>query len=114
MDATICSGSTYSLGSQTFNTAGNYRVTFPNASFQGCDSIVNLNLKVLDIQISASKSNDISCKTLSASLNGTATVSPNSASVSYEWKNAANTVISTTLTATVSQSGIYTFTVKLY
>ena len=112
LDATICSGSTYTLGSQTFNTTGTYRVTFPNASYKGCDSIVNLNLKVLDIQLSASKSNDISCKTPTASLNGSATVSPNSASVSYEWKNAANTVISTTLTATVSQSGIYTFTVK--
>ena len=112
LDATICSGSTYPLGSQTFNSTGTYRVTFPNASFKGCDSIVNLNLKVLDIQISASKSNDLSCKTPNASLNGTATVSPNSASVSYEWKNAVNSVISTNLTATVTQSGTYTFTVK--
>ena len=112
LDATICSGSTYNLGSQTFNTAGNYRVTFPNASYKGCDSIVNLNLKVLDIQISASKSNDISCKTPTASLNGSSTVSPNSASVSYEWKNAANTVMSNSTSATVSQSGTYTFTVK--
>jgi len=44
--ATICSNEPYSIGSTTYNIAGMYTDTL--ASVNGCDSIVTLNLTVLD------------------------------------------------------------------
>jgi gliding motility-associated-like protein len=41
---TICQGSSITIGSQTFSSAGNY--TIPLTSSQGCDSIVHLSLLV--------------------------------------------------------------------
>jgi hypothetical protein len=42
--ATICSGDSYTFGTQTLTTAGNYTEAFVSAS--GCDSIVELQLNV--------------------------------------------------------------------
>lgn len=42
---TICDNETYTLGTQTLNTTGNYSELF--TSVAGCDSIVNLDLTVL-------------------------------------------------------------------
>lgn len=46
---TICSGSSFTLGGQTFTNAGNYQVGFTAVS--GCDSTVLLNLLVEDVLI---------------------------------------------------------------
>ncbi len=46
---TICSGSSFTLGGQTFTDAGNYQVGF--TSVTGCDSTVFLNLLVEDVLI---------------------------------------------------------------
>ncbi len=46
-DATICDGETYTLGSSSFDTDGIYQVTLTSSG--GCDSVVTLNLTVLDI-----------------------------------------------------------------
>jgi gliding motility-associated-like protein len=45
LPVSICQGSSYTLGTQTFNTAGNHPVVFP--SVLGCDSTVVLNLTLL-------------------------------------------------------------------
>ncbi|HNL84810.1 MAG TPA: gliding motility-associated C-terminal domain-containing protein, partial [Chitinophagales bacterium] len=44
LEKTICEGSSYTLGSQTFDQSGNYTVHFTNSA--GCDSSVYLNLTV--------------------------------------------------------------------
>jgi hypothetical protein len=44
LTASICPGQNYSVGSQVFNSAGNYQVLLNSAA--GCDSTVNLNLTV--------------------------------------------------------------------
>ena len=36
----ICQGNSYTLGSNTYTTSGNYSSTFSNVN--GCDSVVNL------------------------------------------------------------------------
>jgi len=46
-DVTICDGETYSLGGNTFDTDGTYQVSL--TSVNGCDSVVTLNLEVLEI-----------------------------------------------------------------
>ncbi len=43
---TICEGQSFSLGSQTFTTAGNYQGVLPRSSGQ-CDTLVNLSLHVV-------------------------------------------------------------------
>jgi gliding motility-associated-like protein len=45
LPVSICQGSTYSLGTQTFSAAGFHPVVFPSS--QGCDSTVVLNLTLL-------------------------------------------------------------------
>ncbi|MCW3124854.1 MAG: hypothetical protein JWO03_512 [Bacteroidetes bacterium] len=44
--ASICQGSSYTIGSQSFNTAGPHTVTLTGAAANGCDSIINLNLSI--------------------------------------------------------------------
>ncbi len=48
---TICFGETFSLGGQTFSNSGNYQVKFLTPF--GCDSTVNLTLKILPAAISS-------------------------------------------------------------
>jgi uncharacterized protein (TIGR02145 family) len=43
---TICEGQSFSLGSQTFTTTGNYQGVLPRSSGQ-CDTLVNLSLHVV-------------------------------------------------------------------
>ncbi len=43
----ICQGQSYTVGTQSFNQTGNYSVTLVSAA--GCDSIVNLNLAVVQV-----------------------------------------------------------------
>ena len=43
---TICEGQSFSLGSQSFTTAGNYQWVLPRSSGQ-CDTLVNLSLNVV-------------------------------------------------------------------
>lgn len=45
LPVSICQGSTYTLGTQTFASAGYHSVVFPSS--QGCDSTVVLNLSLL-------------------------------------------------------------------
>jgi CHU_C Type IX secretion signal domain len=44
LTASICPGQNYTVGSQVFNSTGNYQVLLSSAA--GCDSTVNLNLTV--------------------------------------------------------------------
>ncbi|NUN99466.1 MAG: gliding motility-associated C-terminal domain-containing protein, partial [Saprospiraceae bacterium] len=46
-NVTICDGETYTLGGTTFDTDGVYQVTL--TSVNGCDSLVTLDLEVLEI-----------------------------------------------------------------
>ena len=54
-NATICSGESYSFAGQVYSTAGSYSSTLVNQA--GCDSIVVLNLTVVDsIEVSLTES----------------------------------------------------------
>ncbi|NBU72799.1 MAG: hypothetical protein EBS53_15380, partial [Bacteroidetes bacterium] len=66
LNVSICSSSTYTLGAQTFDSAGAYQVVFANA--QGCDSVITLNLTVN--QPSATTINQSICSPNSYSFNG--------------------------------------------
>lgn len=49
IQASICRGTTYKAGGQSFGETGNYTVTLPKGSSFKCDSIVQLGLTVLEI-----------------------------------------------------------------
>ena len=54
IEATIPEGSSYTVGTQSFSTSGEYTITMPSAA--GCDSIVTLKLEVvvpLEMQIAS-------------------------------------------------------------
>lgn len=72
--ASICQGQTLAFGSLNLTTPGNYTQTFANAF--GCDSIVNLNLTVININNIVNQ-NGI---TLTAAQNG----------ASYQWLDCDN------------------------
>ena len=46
INASVCSGGGYTFGGNTYTTAGQYNLTLPNASVNGCDSIITLNLSI--------------------------------------------------------------------
>lgn len=50
-EATICEGETYSMGDDLLTDAGEYTYTYE--SIQGCDSIVTLNLNVLEASLTS-------------------------------------------------------------
>lgn len=50
LDIEICTGQSYTVGTQSFDAAGSYTVTL-TAQSTGCDSIVNLDLSIADILI---------------------------------------------------------------
>ena len=51
IDSTICYRSSVQIGTNVYSIQGSYTVVLPNASYLGCDSIVNLNCKGLVEQI---------------------------------------------------------------
>lgn len=48
-DLAICSGASFKIGNEAFTTTGQYQRTLTN--WEGCDSIVNLNLTVVECEI---------------------------------------------------------------
>ncbi len=49
LEVNICEGDSYSIGGEVINETGSYTITLFESSFNGCDSIVNLNLLVEQI-----------------------------------------------------------------
>jgi gliding motility-associated-like protein len=109
---TICAGDSVVIRGKVFKTTNaNHTVIIPNGSFSGCDSTIVLNLTVLDVTVSASKSSDITCAIKNVMLAGSAIVSPSAAVVAFEWKDASATVVGTTPSVSVAQGGVFSFKV---
>jgi gliding motility-associated-like protein len=109
---TICAGDSVVIRGKVFKTTNaNHTVIIPNGSFSGCDSTIVLNLTVLDVTVSASKSSDITCTIKNVTLAGSAIVSPSAAVFTIEWKDASATVFGTNPSVSVAQGGIFTLKV---
>lgn len=48
LSETICTGEVYEIAGQQFEASGDFQITLKNAAANGCDSIINLALEVLD------------------------------------------------------------------
>ncbi|MFN0215505.1 MAG: hypothetical protein ACKVT2_14710 [Saprospiraceae bacterium] len=79
-----CAGTCFVLAGENYCDAGNYNVLFE--SFQGCDSVVNFSLIVLDpVAVIPPPPNSIDCNSAGVVLNSTGSTPLGSAS--YNWTN---------------------------
>lgn len=115
IDTTTCLGSPVIVDGRSFSTANTYNITKPNGSFRGCDSLITLNLFVIDFTTPVlSKNNDITCATPEVILSGRIQNQPPTSLVTYEWKNPSGVVIGTNPSvSSVTQAGIYTLKVTV-
>jgi len=83
---TICKTETYTIGDETYSTTGTFTKTLSSFT-TGCDSIVTLNLIVVDINGGALITNDDGTGIGAINL----TVSNGTPPYSFEWSNGADT-----------------------
>ena len=107
IDTTICQGATYSVGDSTFTQPNNYEIQL--VSQQGCDSIVRLNLTVLDPVATILRPDTLSCTNSIIYLDGTASSPEN---ISYEWSNSAAGILGTEATLPIEEIGSYILTIE--
>lgn len=86
LDETICDGELYTVGDQTYGYTGTYMNTL-SSLISGCDSVVTLNLTVIDINGNAVITNDEGNGTGAINI----TVSNGTPPYSFEWSNGADT-----------------------
>lgn len=113
IDSTVCIGSSVQIGIHNYSIAGTYKDTLVGASYRGCDSIVTLNLLVVQSAVSLTKNGDLTCQMQSVVLTANYNKEPASATAIFEWTNSLGQVISTLSTATVTQPGSYKFKLTL-
>lgn len=102
----LCKGSTTTICGQIYEDQGNYSITC--TSFQGCDSVVNFAINVLDPIADILGGGTITCANTSLTLN-----SANSAGTKI-WKNLTlNTIAGTGNTLVVTQPGTYSLTTTI-
>jgi gliding motility-associated-like protein len=97
---TICDTLLSPSGKYVYSASGTYQDTVP--SYLGCDSVITINLIVNPIQLTVSKSNDISCDSLFSTLQATT-------GYSYVWspQNSLNDVTISNPRASPSTNTIY-------
>ncbi|MFK7776300.1 MAG: gliding motility-associated C-terminal domain-containing protein [Saprospiraceae bacterium] len=111
VNETVCIGDCINIGSDTYCNTGTFMTTLPNANYLGCDSIVTLNLTVLNplSQISQNPQPTIDCSNPTVFLDGT--LSSNVGSTTYLWTGPCVLNGEFTPVAEVACAGLYTLTV---
>ncbi|MBR9922987.1 MAG: gliding motility-associated C-terminal domain-containing protein [Bacteroidetes bacterium] len=105
---TICQGEIYEIGPDDFDQTGYYEVLLQTPL--GCDSLVTLDLTVLDLQVVLAEADTITCLEPTQILDGTGT-----SSGELLWTTDANGEISGNvdmITALASSAGTYYLTVS--
>jgi gliding motility-associated-like protein len=99
---TICNGDNYAVGDSLFTDAGVYSVLM--TSSEGCDSIVNLTLSILEIEAIVTDTDTINCNNVDTGifLNGSA--STPAGILSYDWYTVEETFLGSGLLLTVLQA----------
>ncbi|MDV7394798.1 hypothetical protein RZS08_25660, partial [Arthrospira platensis SPKY1] len=88
--AAVCQGGSVTVGNTSYNTTGVHTTTLTN--WRGCDSIVVLNLTVLNPQANIQSSGDITCNNPIVNLDGTGSTS--GPGMSYQWTGPSPACIS--------------------
>ncbi len=112
LDTMVCAGGCVSLHNKTF-CAGQPvdTIILRKAAFTGCDSIVRINVTVLDLTVSASVSGSLNCDVRQVTLDGSGSSAiPAAGILTYSWTNPSGAVIGTGVTQAATAPGIYTLT----
>ncbi len=106
---TICIGDTIQVGFSQYFETGNYTDTL--LSSNGCDSIVHLDLTVIDLSVFLAIPDTITCTALTVMLD--ASGSSNEPGITYSWTTTDGNIIGAAdgITVEVDTSGWYYFTV---
>ncbi|MCB9282569.1 MAG: gliding motility-associated C-terminal domain-containing protein [Lewinellaceae bacterium] len=110
-NAAVCQGGSVTVGNTTYNTTGVHTTTLTN--WRGCDSVVVLNLTVLNPQAVINMSGSITCNNPLVTLDGTG--SSTGPGMTFQWTGPSPACISPSATSPVIQvgcPGVYTLTVK--
>lgn len=103
----MCGPAEYSLCNEVFNSSGAYTAICTN--WHGCDSLINLNLAILDPQAIIALPDTLSCQNDTITLNGTAS-SANTAiggTTLYQWSGPGIAGNSNSATVKVNLPGSY-------
>lgn len=111
VNETVCIGDCVTIGNDTYCNNGTFMTTLANANYLGCDSIVTLNLTVLNPQsvIVQSPIPTIDCGNLTVFLDGS--FSSNSGNVIYQWTGPCILNGEFSPIVEVGCAGLYTLTI---
>lgn len=93
---TLCAGSSYTVGNQTFNTSGIFDVVL--TSYQGCDSTVTLILNILPPLTASIEQTQIATDWGVADATAVAQASGGTGTYTFAWSNGGTTTQATGLT----------------
>lgn len=99
----ICAGDVFMAGDSMLTEAGLYGIPFTAAS--GCDSLLRVDLMVLDLTPSITPPDTLTCLQSTVLLDGGG--STGNAPLSYQWRNSAGQPLGMASTQTVSAPGWY-------
>lgn len=103
LDTIICQGDSLVINGQAYYDTDNFQVILPSS--RTCDSIVNVNLQVLDPVIQLAPVDTITCAQPTVLLDASA--STPGGSVTYEWQDLAGLTLGTASTLLVDEPGDY-------
>ncbi len=109
-DVALCIGECEVVGPNSFCNSGTFEVLFPNANYLGCDSIVTLNLTVLDPTAVIWPPEPLDCYNSSTILDGTLSTS-GPGEITYSWSGPCIASGGNTSIASVDCPGVYTLTI---
>ncbi len=109
ISAVICSGDSVVVGTEVFTTTGNHQVTLTSAA--NCDSIVNLDLTVLEVEADILPADTITCDQPLVTLDGTASMG--NAVSTFRWLDSSGAAIGTDSLVAVGVAGAYALEVTV-
>lgn len=99
----LCQGENFAVGDSLLTASGNYSLILPSS--QGCDSIVNVTLQVLDVTAAIAAPDTITCIAPTVALNGNG--STPAGSIGYNWLDAGGASQGNNSTLDVDFPGTY-------
>jgi gliding motility-associated-like protein len=100
---TICRGDQFVVGDSILTESGNYEIGLPSA--EGCDSLVRLDLTVVEVDALIGLPDTLSCAMPEVILDGSGS-SP-AASIAFQWQQSDGTLLGSSATQAVTEAGGY-------
>ena len=106
---TICLGEAFTVGTQSFDVSGNYQVTLQ--SVLNCDSIVELDLTVLNPQAVILDPGELSCNNPEITLDGSPSTGPSA--LTFQWTDLMGTPLGNDAMQIIDAPGQYILEVSV-